>query len=303
MYYHLIKDDASILQEIANDNPPEISTETSSDLTSSNNSNLENTDSTSTNGDNTSPSDSTEASTSSPPTTDSSITTASELPVIDSTLELPSVIDTEEINTLVELPVELGTTLSYYYPYFYKAHLVTFTEDNYDTSYITKTCNMENCDKCDKVKCFKCEPGYFLHKDRCISACPDKFNADILRQKCMHKDSPDVVYNVAYSIGSCKNMCGKIVKDCSCEETCKQNGNCCTDYDNMKCEYIFDMALEVKDKVENCEYAENIENGVKCNQCDIESYFYKNKCLDRCPKDYIINKINRYCKKPQGIKY
>jgi hypothetical protein len=207
----------------------------------------------------------------------------------------------EEVNTLVELPVALETSISYYYPYFYQTHLITFAEDNLESIHFVSICSIKNCAKCDTDKCYRCKEGHYLNNEKCISKCPDNYYADILRQKCMHKETSDLVYNVAYSIGSCKNMCGKTVKDCSCKPICKNLGNCCTDYDHVKCDYIFDKALEVTEKPTNCIYAENIEGGVKCNQCDGETYFYQDKCLEKCPTNYIFSNTNRYCRKPQSI--
>jgi hypothetical protein len=210
--------------------------------------------------------------------------------------------DIPDINTLVEVPVALDTFISYYYPYFYHTHLITFVEDMFDKSNTTDKCNIANCATCNSENCLKCNPGYFLHENKCLDYCPENYLADILRQKCMNENSTDVVYSMAYSIGSCKNMCGKTVKDCSCLPTCKRSGNCCSDYDFVKCDNIYSKSLEVNqdDIPKNCEYAEKVTQGdkveYKCNQCNDNSFFVKGKCLDSCPEGSLANLISRYCK-------
>ena len=45
-----------------------------------------------------------------------------------------------------------------------------------------------------------------------------------------------VSYLKAFTVGSCKNLCGKVSTDCSCLPSCINQGNCCSDY--HQCEYL-----------------------------------------------------------------
>ena len=54
----------------------------------------------------------------------------------------------------------------------------------------------------------------------CVDTCPSGKIADNLRAKCLDEEMAykiDVMYTMAYSHGSCNNMCGQTVKDCSCD--------------------------------------------------------------------------------------
>ncbi|MFM7857538.1 MAG: furin-like repeat-containing protein, partial [Flammeovirgaceae bacterium] len=103
-------------------------------------------------------------------------------------VEVPPIQETvvNEVSTLVELPVDYHTSISYYYPYFYKAHLITFN-DEVDLTTLITTCADPKCNYCSPTasdKCFKCDTGYYLNGNTCQSYCPEGFVADILRSKC-----------------------------------------------------------------------------------------------------------------------
>merc|ERR1711976_601799 len=103
--------------------------------------------------------------------------------------------------------------------------------------------------------------SYYLDGEKCNENCPGKI-ADILTSKCIEvKDNNiDVLYTKSYSIGSCKNMCGKVVKDCSCSPSCKSNGTCCTDYDTWNCDLLIEKNIKVEncgDKIDNCELCDS----------------------------------------------
>ena len=96
--------------------------------------------------------------------------------------------ETNEVSTLVELPIDYHTSISYYYPYFYKTHLITFA-DEVDTSVLVTTCSpSSHCAYCDPLNfehCSRCDIGYFLNGFGCESFCPEGYISDILRLKCV----------------------------------------------------------------------------------------------------------------------
>jgi hypothetical protein len=135
-------------------------------------------------------------------------------------VEVPPVQETvvNEVSTLVELPVDYHTSISYYYPYFYKAHLITF-HDEVDLTTLVTACTDPKCSYCSPTasdKCLKCDTGFFLNGTSCDSYCPDGYVADILRSKCILPElvTTEIIYTMAYTIGSCNNMCGHMVDDC-----------------------------------------------------------------------------------------
>lgn len=258
-----------------------------------------------------------------------------------------------DINTLVELPITYTTGINYYYPYFHKSKLISFTDDyknmdvqtrindNNDKNSTSPSCE-ENCYICDaknSAKCYKCDTGYFLNDDKCVDYCPEGKIADILRLKCLKESSNiDIVYNMAYSIGSCLNMCGKMVQDCSCAPSCKRRGNCCTDYELANCDSKMEKSLAIKDNcksIKGCELCQNKDTTkdvnkdntkdvnkdntkdvnkdkdinknnndtitIKCNQCGDGYYLFDGKCLDTCPAELTPNTINRICGKNKSI--
>jgi proprotein convertase subtilisin/kexin type 5 len=246
-----------------------------------------------------------------------------------------------DVSTLVEVPVSYSTGISYYYPYFYKAHLITFSEDSNNFFNFSQNANYtcdSSCDLClaeNTSKCIKCSSGYYLEQDQCLTNCPQGKIADILRSKCMTKqesESMDVVFSKAYSLGSCRNMCGKLVQDCSCTSYCKLKGNCCTDYEVVNCDIIMENTKNLDQascKSSGCETCELIKktnstinntydsqtlnnsssNGfnnsrsnssmnsqIICTQCPEDKFLHKGKCLASCPQGFYSNSINRFCK-------
>jgi hypothetical protein len=155
--------------------------------------------------------------------------------------------------------VTYSTGITYYYPYFYKTHLISFPDDTNNffnqsdqpVGNITCPNNCEVCAVIESAKCLKCSSGYYLDEGKCVEYCPEGKLADILRAKCLSKDfssNIDVVYTMAYSVGSCNNMCGKMVQDCSCAPSCKSKGNCCTNYDVVNCDFIVEKSSKVDQK-------------------------------------------------------
>jgi hypothetical protein len=246
------------------------------------------------------------------------------------------IMDTD-VSTLVEVPVTYNTGISYYYPYFYKTKLISFADDtnsffnkmggsNSNTDLNTNTNNTcsDRCEICntkDSAKCSKCVTGFYLNNGKCLDYCPEGMIADILRNKCMNVTSDqafDLLYSKAYSLGSCSNMCGKIVQDCSCAPSCKSKGTCCTDYDVVNCDLIFEKAS--KEKVSNCssgcELCEKVnnnsignnnsrnstKNSFKCNQCSDDTFYLNGKCVHACSEGFTADNINRICIKNENSK-
>jgi len=212
-----------------------------------------------------------------------------------------------EVSTLVEYPLSQTTSLTYYYPYFFKTHLITFS-DEVDISILSTSCTNVGCGFCDPINpniCKKCLAGFFLYNDSCFSICPSGFITDILRMKCVPELTIEVVYSKAYSVGSCKNSCGKKQIDCECSTECKLKGNCCTDYDTVNCPAIIEKASKVHERAcgknINCQYCDDSiflpdDYSVrKCNQCNDGFYLLEGRCLENCPENTISNKRNYIC--------
>lgn len=203
--------------------------------------------------------------------------------------------------------------INYYYPYFHKTRIIQFRDNILDYNSLIVTCADPNCFYCNGLfpdECKKCATGYFLTANRCEEYCPEGYLADVLREKCVPvlPGVNDVYTSKAYSIGSCKNMCGKgMVMDCSCLASCKSSGNCCTDYNVEKCDYIIDKAnisAQGCKEVEGCDLCDNISMvgaKLKCNQCSDNYYLYKGQCFRQCPADTDSDYTNKICKDRQGI--
>lgn len=125
-------------------------------------------------------------------------TTAIVTPVSTTAIVTPvTPITTHEVSTLVELPIDYQHSITYYYPYFFKNHLITFV-DEIDTSILVSTCSPgSNCAFCDPLNfehCFKCDIGYFLNGFSCELFCPEGYVSDILRLKCVPVVTTSILY-------------------------------------------------------------------------------------------------------------
>jgi hypothetical protein len=214
-----------------------------------------------------------------------------------------------EVTTLVEYPVTASTSISYYYPYFYKTKLISFN-DEVDTTILITSCPDNSCGWCDPIlpsRCMKCAVGFYLSGEVCVSYCPEGYISDVLRFRCVAvaQVTTEVVYTKAYSFGSCRNTCGKTMSDCSCEATCKVKGNCCTDYDTVNCEGVIQKNNNVKEKDcennHNCLYCDdNLKHSddvPKCNQCQDKFYLHEGRCYPSCPESTVPDFLNLICKK------
>jgi len=87
------------------------------------------------------------------------------------------------------MPVEYSTNINYFYPYFYKAHLITLAND-IDVTVLQTVCNSPNCGFCDSTGvCMRCDTGFFLYGNSCILFCPEGHIADNLRMLCVEQPS------------------------------------------------------------------------------------------------------------------
>jgi hypothetical protein len=111
-----------------------------------------------------------------------------------------------------------------------------------------------------------------------------------------------MVYLKAFTVGSCKNICGKRTLDCSCESSCMAQGNCCSDY--QECENLLisnnNKSLECSSSVPNCSLC-NFNSG-KCGQCR-EGYFLRQgECVESCFPSDKLQSSNKVCIKNQDCR-
>jgi len=111
------------------------------------------------------------------------------------------------------------------------------------------------------------------------------------------------VYTMAYTFGSCKNMCGKMVQDCNCSIACKSRGNCCTDYESVGCDAINSKALSISNDQcsDGCDFCVNnvSVNATKCYQCKDRFYLFEGSCYLSCPVNTSNDDTNYLCVKKQ----
>jgi len=196
-----------------------------------------------------------------------------------------------DVATLVEYPVDYTTSLYYYYPYFYKTHIISFV-DEIDTSVLVSNCLDYNCAYCSGSSldaCFKCHTGFYLSGSNCRAICPVGYTTDTLRGTCVEEVTvavSEVFYTKSYSVGSCRNKCGYQMSDCSCDPSCKQSGNCCSDYENSKCDRIV-ASQNCTNTTKGCEFCEEGVSGQFCTQCAPGYYFFNRTCSSGCPQGYV----------------
>jgi hypothetical protein len=95
-----------------------------------------------------------------------------------------------------------------------------------------KTCEIENCERCNGNLCEKCLNGKFLQNGSCVDYCDMGMIANRKNFTCVNL-SEKPFYWIYPSRGSCFNNCGKqnFENDCSCEGRCLNKGNCCQDFE------------------------------------------------------------------------
>lgn len=99
----------------------------------------------------------------------------------------PSTIKQESVEyTLPTLPIDANHNIDYYYPYFYKTHLVDYYDPK-NSAVLTNVCPDFSCELCDinlKTVCKQCKHGYYLSGTVCMTSCPINTVADIFKRTC-----------------------------------------------------------------------------------------------------------------------
>jgi hypothetical protein len=149
----------------------------------------------------------------------------------------------------------------------------------------------------------KCEKGFYNNFGKCVKICPGELYADNYSLTCK-KLEENPVYIKAYTFSRCINTCGYEFKDCSCKESCRKTGNCCSDF--RFCEIIgenhIDLELEsdnistehkTHSNLVNCKFSTTDKK--VCLQCMEGFYFYNNECLHNCPIGITAIENNKLC--------
>jgi len=164
--------------------------------------------------------------------------------------------------------------------------------------------------------CFKCNTGFYLDGSSCHLLCPIGYSTDTLRGRCVEDAkvvTAEVVYTKSYTRGSCRNTCGLKMSDCSCQQDCKLDGTCCSDYERAKCSQLLNTnsTLCMKNTNNTCQYCDestyvnstdnnetsnststdtNETNNTSlppiCRQCVAGLFYYRGECLSACPENY-----------------
>ena len=114
-----------------------------------------------------------------------------------------------------------------------------------------------------------------------------------------------VVYMKAFSVGSCKNLCGGKSVDCSCHSSCASQGTCCSDYQDCETLSLINMnrKTECQANAANCELCSFPLSGkVQCAQCSNGYSLRSGSCVESCfPSDKTIAQ-NKICIKNQDCR-
>jgi hypothetical protein len=230
--------------------------------------------------------------------------------------------------SLPEININKFQKIEQFYPYFFKTGLIDFKNmpggifnpltalDNqvgipFSQNMIQspQLCHDLNCDICDKItqsQCTLCRLGFYLLQGKCVNVCPQDHIADAFSRQCVGSSIRQrntfsrVTYLKAFSIGSCKNICGKRAEDCSCQGDCVHYGDCCSDY--RDCELLirkntmFNNPLCEK-KNPNCELCSDMDNdlNLSCSQCKPGLWLKDENCYQSCEQGDRILKNNLYC--------
>ena len=192
--------------------------------------------------------------------------------------------------------------LSYYFPFLLKNGLIYYEDDTIDETSASTSCNVANCMFCNALTpdtCLKCNTGFYLNGSSCTNQCPQGKIADTLRKRCADVSiaNQNIISSKAYSIGSCLNMCGRILTatsnlmDCSCDAACILRGDCCNDYNTVNCPLLIDKSKSVIQQCQSvslCELCDPSEkNGASpmCMQCQYGAFLYQGACYKDLPLD------------------
>jgi hypothetical protein len=99
-------------------------------------------------------------------------------------------------------------------------------------------------------------------------------------------------------------IAGSLLYNFSCSPSCKQRGNCCSDYEVSGCDNYFILAA--RKKTETCEKNQFCEvcskkilsdGTAQCQQCQQGYFLYGGKCHLACPEGTEPEATNNICKK------
>lgn len=100
--------------------------------------------------------------------------------------------------TLPEIQMDNSHKIDFYYPYFYKTHIIEYQDNiNYET--LTNECRDYGCQWCDnttRTKCSECRHGFFQYEDNCYTSCPQGYVADVFKHKCtVQTEQSKLIFN------------------------------------------------------------------------------------------------------------
>ena len=109
--------------------------------------------------------------------------------------------------TLPEIQVDKSHNIDFYYPYFYKTHIIEY-QDSINYKELTNNCLDLGCQWCDttsKLVCSECHHGFFLYEGKCYTSCPNNYIADIFKKTCnvMTNTSRIFIYCFRYFTTHC----------------------------------------------------------------------------------------------------
>lgn len=177
----------------------------------------------------------------------------------------------------------------------------------------------EWCDMISKIQCKQCRHGYFLYNSNCYTVCPNHYVADIFKRTCNPLDSTSIFFLIsdtlaqvsylkAFTIGTCKNLCGKRSVDCSCQPSCISQGNCCSDY--HECEMLINKNVGRQPECfmgnPQCDLCENFDKIIdpidparivplKCGKCKEGLFLRDGQCFSGCVGNDIMMPNNFMC--------
>jgi hypothetical protein len=100
----------------------------------------------------------------------------------------------------------------------------------------------------------------------------------------------------AFSVGSCRNICGGLSSDCSCKATCLSEGNCCSDY--FICEDLINKNILKQNECSvlnsKCDLCEDFVSP-RCGKCKPSLFNRNGECLQSCYADDTVNTHNKIC--------
>lgn len=146
------------------------------------------------------------------------------------------------------------------------------------------TCNKcpSECSECNtNLICTKCESGYSLLNNKCLTSCSNGYyNKDGVCEKCDNKCN--TCNGVSTNCTTCKE--GFILYNSDCVSACP-DGTVRIDNNCVLCD----------SSCKTCSVTTT-----RCSSCNTGKYFFENSCIDSCNNGYIHNKDNICEKCPEN---